>query len=64
MVDYVLRPLAGLLLCGLIGAVLLSLPWFITRLREILAELRGRPRRNRRAAPSDLENAEAGPASD
>lgn len=42
MVDYVLRPLAGLLLCGLIGAVLVSVPWFVGRLREIVAELRER----------------------
>lgn len=64
MVDYVLRPLAGLLLCGLIGAVLLSLPWFVTRLREIVAELRATPGAESPPPRDEREDATIGRTSD
>jgi hypothetical protein len=40
MVDYVLRPLAGLLLCLAIGAVILCLPYVIRIVTARVSELR------------------------
>jgi hypothetical protein len=47
MVDYVIRPLAGLLLCLAIGAVILCLPYVIrvvtARVHELRAARRSEP---------------------
>ena len=41
MIDVVIRPLAGLLLCALFAALFLSLPTVIRHTRTWVAQIRG-----------------------
>ncbi|AXT86090.1 hypothetical protein C6I20_13440 [Aeromicrobium sp. A1-2] len=64
MIDYVLRPFAGLLLCVLVLAFLVYLPYIIGRTRGLVDHLNARREASTKVSESPLPEADDPDADD